>query len=96
MEKEMTKSKLLPAALVAAAMVATPAVARTNHVTSRHLTMDARHFQQRDVIVDPGQAVAVPPARYQFPGYAPIPPAQNRNLDPSNYGGDLPPEILEH
>jgi hypothetical protein len=41
MENEMTKSKLLSAALIAAAMLATPAMARTNHVTSRHLAADA-------------------------------------------------------
>ena len=41
MEKEMTKSKLLSAALVAAATLATPAMARTSHVTSRHLAADA-------------------------------------------------------
>ncbi len=37
----MTKSKLLSAALIAAAMLATPAMARTSHVTSRHLALDA-------------------------------------------------------
>jgi hypothetical protein len=37
----MTKSKLLPATLIAAAMLATPAMARTSHVTSRHLSDDA-------------------------------------------------------
>jgi hypothetical protein len=37
----MTKSKLLSAALIAAAMLATPAMARTSHVTSRHLAVDA-------------------------------------------------------
>ena len=78
----MTKSKLLSAALVAAAMLATPAVARTNHVTSR-------------VIVHPSQFEAVSPGRYKFPGYAPTAPQQKRNLDPSNYGGDVSPEVLE-
>lgn len=29
----------------------------------------------------------VPPGWYKFPGYPPIPPSENRNLDPSNYGG---------
>ena len=80
----MTKSKLLSAALVAAAMLATPAVARPNHVTSRH-----------DVIVHPSQFEAVSPGRYKFPGYAPTAPQQKRNLDPSNYGGDVSPEVLE-
>jgi hypothetical protein len=37
----MTKSKLLSAALIAAAMLATPAMARTSHVTSRQLAVDA-------------------------------------------------------
>ena len=41
MENEMTKSKLLPAALVAAVMLSTPAMARTSHVTSRHRARDA-------------------------------------------------------
>jgi hypothetical protein len=80
----MTKSKPLSAALVAAAMLATPAVARTNHVTSRH-----------DVIVHPSQIEAISPGSYKFPGYAPTDPQQNRNLDPSNYGGDVSPEVLK-
>ena len=80
----MTKSKLLSAALVAAAMLATPAVARTNHANSRH-----------DVIVRPSQVEAISPGRYKFLGYAPTAPQQNRNLDPSNYGGDVPFEVLE-
>ena len=79
----MIKSKLLSAALVSAAMLATPAVARSNHVTSRH------------VIGHPSQAEAASPGRYKFPGYAPAAPQQNRNLDPSNYGGDVSPEILK-
>jgi hypothetical protein len=37
----MAKSKLLSAALIAAAMLATPAMARTSHVASRHLAVDA-------------------------------------------------------
>jgi hypothetical protein len=41
----------------------------------------------RNVILGPGQEQAVPPGWYKFPGYPPIPPEQNRNLDPSNYGG---------
>jgi hypothetical protein len=39
------------------------------------------------VIVAPSQGVAVPPGWYKFPGYPPIPPEENRNLDPSNFGG---------
>ena len=53
------------------------------------------HFQQRDVIVHPSQDEAVPPGWYKFPGYSPISPEQDRNLDPSNYGGDVSPEVLE-
>ncbi len=30
---------------------------------------------------------AAPPGWYRFPGYRPIPPEENRNLDPSNFGG---------
>jgi len=43
--------------------------------------------QPRHVIVRPSQDEAVPPGWYKFPGYPPIPPEQNRNLDPSNFGG---------
>src|ERR1700687_5749820 len=38
---QMTKLRLLPAALIAAATLATPAMARTSHVTSRHLAAQA-------------------------------------------------------
>jgi hypothetical protein len=78
----MTKSKLLATALVTTAMLATPAVARTNHVMSR-------------VIVHPSQVEANSLGRYKLPSYAPTAPQQNRGLDPSTYGGDLPPEVLK-
>jgi len=39
------------------------------------------------VMVRPSQGLAVPPGWYRFPGYPPIPPQENRNLDPSNFGG---------
>jgi hypothetical protein len=39
------------------------------------------------VVVRSSQDIAVPPGWYKFPGYPPIPPEQNRNLDPSNFGG---------
>jgi len=78
----MTKSNLLATALITAAMLATPAMARTNHVISR-------------VIVHPNQFEANFLGRNRFPGYAPIAPQHNRNPDPSNYGGDVSPEILE-
>ena len=29
----------------------------------------------------------LPAPVYRYPGYGPIPPWQNRNLDPSNWGG---------
>jgi len=45
------------------------------------------HSKPRDVIVHPSQNEAVPPGWYKFPGYPAIPPEQNRNLDPSNFGG---------
>jgi hypothetical protein len=45
------------------------------------------HSKHRHVIVSPGHDVAVPPGWYKFPGYPPIPPEENRNLDPSNFGG---------
>ncbi|WGR67813.1 MULTISPECIES: hypothetical protein [unclassified Bradyrhizobium] len=38
-------------------------------------------------VVRPAENSAVPPGWYKFPGYPPIPPSENRNLDPSNYGG---------
>jgi hypothetical protein len=38
------------------------------------------------VIVLPGEQV-VPPGRYIYPGFGPIPPGENRNLDPSTRGG---------
>jgi len=44
------------------------------------------HFKPRHVVVPPGQDGAVPPGWYKFPGYPPIPPEENRNLDPSNIG----------
>ena len=44
------------------------------------------HSRPRDVDVRPNQGGAAPPGWYRFPGYAPIPPEQNRNLDPSNRG----------
>jgi hypothetical protein len=51
------------------------------------------HFRSRQHVavphdfVRPGQGVVTPPGWYRFPGYAPIPPSENRNLDPSNFGG---------
>ena len=58
----------------------------------------AHHHRTHDVIVRPGvassfavipdrQSKVVPPGWYKFPGYPPIPPEMNRNLDPSTFGG---------
>jgi len=41
MEREMIKSRILSAALVAAAMFATPAMACASHGASRHIAADA-------------------------------------------------------
>jgi hypothetical protein len=46
----------------------------------------AHRAKPRHFIVGPSQGVAVPPGWYKFPGYPPIPPEQNRNLDPSTRG----------
>ena len=51
---------------------------------------DARpHHHDRIIIrpTRPAQSGPIPPGWYKFPGYPPIPPEQNRNLDPSNFGG---------
>jgi hypothetical protein len=46
------------------------------------------HLRTRQhVIVRHSQDVAAPSGWYKFPGYSPIPPEENRNLDPSNFGG---------
>lgn len=45
------------------------------------------HVKPQDVIVRPSRDTAVPPGWYRFPGYPPIPPQENRNLDPSTRGG---------
>jgi hypothetical protein len=47
-----------------------------------------RHARQhRHVVVRPAENAPVPPGWYKFPGWPPIPPSENRNLDPSNFGG---------
>jgi hypothetical protein len=46
------------------------------------------HIRHRDHLIPrSGPGEIVPPGWYKFPGYPPIPPEQNRNLDPSNFGG---------
>ena len=57
-------------------LCAPASAAMVHHSRSRH-----------HVIVRPSQDVAAPPGWYKFPGYPPIPPEENRNLDPSNFGG---------
>lgn len=55
---------------------ASAAAAPMHHVRPRH-----------HVVVRPPENAPVPPGWYKFPGRAPIPPSENRNLDPSNFGG---------
>ncbi|WP_315742237.1 MULTISPECIES: hypothetical protein [unclassified Bradyrhizobium] len=54
--------------------------APAHHARARHHTV-ARPVPSGAI---PG---AIPPGWYKFPGYQPIPPEQNRNLAPSNFGG---------
>jgi hypothetical protein len=44
-----------------------------------------RRHEHLDVRSRPSDPI--PPGWYKFPGYPPIPPEENRNLDPSNFGG---------
>ncbi|QIG92521.1 MULTISPECIES: hypothetical protein [unclassified Bradyrhizobium] len=47
----------------------------------------AHHRRVRQhVTTGPSEQVA-PPGHYVYPGYGPIPPGENRNLDPSTRGG---------
>ncbi|WP_441236319.1 hypothetical protein [Bradyrhizobium sp. 930_D9_N1_4] len=52
------------------------AAAPAHHVRPRH-----------HVVVRLPDDAPVPPGWYKFPGWPPIPPSENRNLDPSNFGG---------
>jgi len=54
-----------------------PALAAPVHHAPRH----------RHVVIRPAEDAPVPPGWYKFPGWPPIPPSENRNLDPSNFGG---------
>ena len=45
-----------------------------------------RYRLHRHAIVHPSQEEVVPPGWYKFPGYPPIPPEENRNLDASTRG----------
>ena len=52
------------------------------------LAAPVHHVQRhRHVVVRPAEDAPVPPGWYKFPGRPPIPPSENRNLDPSNFGG---------
>jgi hypothetical protein len=65
-------------------LVAPAAAATIHHSHSR------RHVVVRPdppFMVRPSQGAAIPPGWYKFPGYPAIPPSENRNLDPSNFGG---------
>ncbi|QPF94981.1 hypothetical protein [Bradyrhizobium commune] len=46
-----------------------------------------RAHPHHPVVVRSAGDAPVPPGWYKFPGYPPIPPSENRNLDPSNFGG---------
>jgi hypothetical protein len=58
--------------------------APVHHSHSRH---GAVVRSDPDFIARPDLRGSVPPGWYKFPGYPPIPPSENRNLDPSNFGG---------
>lgn len=63
-------------ALGLAVSLCTPSQAAPAHRIGR-THPPARHFDGDE---------ATPPGWYRFPGYQPIPPEQNRNLDPSTRG----------
>ena len=65
-------------------LVAPAAAATVHHSHVRH---HAVVRSDPPFIVRPGEGEAVPPGWYKFPGYPAIPPSENRNLDPSNFGG---------
>jgi hypothetical protein len=68
--------RIAVAVIMLLSLCAPAGAAETHHVRPRH-----------HVIAHPGEGAAVPSGWYKFPGYPPIPPEQNRNLDPSNFGG---------
>ncbi|WP_083841312.1 hypothetical protein [Bradyrhizobium sp. STM 3843] len=61
---------------LAISLIVPAAAARVHHPRARH------HAVPRPV---PGDVIV--PGWYRLPGYRPIPPEENRNLDPSNFGG---------
>jgi hypothetical protein len=87
----MNRSKLLSAVAILSLTFAAPVFARAGSqesgpFASYHPNHDVHHSKPRNDIVRPNQNEAVPPGWYKFPGYPPIPPELNRNLDPSNFG----------
>lgn len=62
--------------ILLAGLFAQAEAATVHHVRSPHR-----------VILHPNQDEVTPSGWYRFPGYAPIPPEENRNLDPSTRGG---------
>ena len=66
--------------------VAANATTLHHHKTRHHLVI--RPGVASSFAASPGsENVPVPPGWYKFPGYPPIPPEQNRNLDRSTFGG---------
>lgn len=61
--------------------------ATLHHHRTRHHVIVRASAASSFAAVPGSQSVAVPPGWYKFPGYPPIPPEQNRNLDPSTFGG---------
>jgi hypothetical protein len=59
--------------------------ASASAATVHHVTVHRSRWHPH-VIVRPSQDEVVPPGWYKFPGYPPIPPEQNRNLDASTRG----------
>jgi len=58
-----------------------------HHQRTRHHIIIRPGAASSFAAVPDSQGVVVPPGWYKFPGYPPIPPEQNRNLDPSTFGG---------
>jgi len=74
-DRSKTMRATLAISLLAMLWSATADAATAHHRRVRH-----------PVIVSPSEPVAAP-GHYVYPGYGPIPPGENRNLDPSTRGG---------
>jgi hypothetical protein len=68
----------LLALILCVSLVPIAEAATVHHVRIQHRDHPMPRFNRDEV---------VPPGWYKFPGYPPIPAEQNRNLDPSNFGG---------